>query len=164
MGRTELKPTPKNLHYKKNKTKSKLTPKVLFKRKLHITHACILERWNAIHRLHTMVDIENHTNFLYGFYLYPEIKLVQRSWKKEKHWKYWLCWCGIVNQSSFHVLILPESCKVRLQWSMAFNTPNKIYYNRNWKCLSEKRHRVLNCKLISRQQYILRQILRFRWN
>jgi hypothetical protein len=44
MGRTELKPTPKNLHYKKNKTKSKLTPKVLFKRKLHITHACILER------------------------------------------------------------------------------------------------------------------------
>jgi hypothetical protein len=46
MGRTELKPTPKNLHYKKskNKIKSKLTLKVLFKRKLHITHTCILER------------------------------------------------------------------------------------------------------------------------
>jgi hypothetical protein len=102
-----------------------------------------------------MVDIENHTNFLYGFYLYPEIKLVHRSWKKKKKtltilvMLVWNC-----KPSSFHVLILPESCKIRLQWSMAFNTPNKIYYNRNWRCLSEKRHHVLTCKLISSQLYI----------
>lgn len=102
---------------KKIKIKSKLTLKVLFKRKLHITHACILERWNAIHWLHTMVDIEN---FLYGFYLYPEIKLVHRSWKKEKTLTILVMLVWNYKPSSFHVLILPQSCKIRLSMIHGF--------------------------------------------